>query len=624
MIPKTQCYIFETAQNIMKFIALCILLSAFTYPQQPFTFAHITDTHIGSSTAAEDLRRTVTDLNSMKDIAFAILTGDITEYGSDEHFRLAKQILDSLTIPWYIVPGNHDMKWSESGGSSFAKIFGSERFVFDHQGFTFIGMHQGPRMRMGDGYWAPEDIIWFDSVMQQMPDPRRPIFLATHYPADSGISNWFLMTERLKKYNTQALLNGHWHRNHSALFEGIPSVVGRSNLRARDSVGGYNLVTVRNDSLIYSTRIPGVKTHKPWAVIQLGERDFSQYPVTYRSMSDPQQAKVKWKNTSTSSMTSPPAVWKEYLAAGYSNGIVIVRNTNSGKEVFTVSIGGGIFASPAMDTGYLVVPSSDSNLYCYDLKRKELVWKFKTDASVVAPPVIRNGTVFAGGSDKIFRAIELKSGKLLWRFDSLSGFIEAPPTIAEGKVIFGAWDEHLYCLDAKTGALVWKWKGDKRGTLLSPAVCEPVYSNGKIFIVAPDRHLTAIDSETGKTVWRTDRFKVRETIGLSEDGERVYVRTMNDSLYAFSAKADQPEILWRLHAGFGYDINAAQIREKNGVLFYATMNGLLFMIDGKSGRIMETFKEDVVIAHTTIPLAKDRVIFSNINGTIMDVTWKKK
>src|SRR5215813_8619800 len=77
---------------------------------KPFKFIHISDTHIGSpnGSAEEDLRRTVQDINQQNDIAFVIITGDITELGTDEELKLAKQLLDSLKIKYYIIPGNHD------------------------------------------------------------------------------------------------------------------------------------------------------------------------------------------------------------------------------------------------------------------------------------------------------------------------------------------------------------------------------------------------------------------------------------------------------------------------------------------------------------------------------------
>jgi 3',5'-cyclic AMP phosphodiesterase CpdA len=90
---------------------------------KPFRFAFLSDTHIGSPNggAEEDLRRTVADINQMTDIAFVVITGDITELGTDAEIKLAKEILDGLKVPYYIIPGNHDSGWSESGGVTFGK-----------------------------------------------------------------------------------------------------------------------------------------------------------------------------------------------------------------------------------------------------------------------------------------------------------------------------------------------------------------------------------------------------------------------------------------------------------------------------------------------------------------------
>ncbi|MGE8378813.1 MAG: hypothetical protein ACN6PN_10700, partial [Sphingobacterium sp.] len=52
---------------------LCIINISFA---QSFKFAHVTDTHVGGATGEEDLRRTVKDLNTLKDIDFVILSGD--------------------------------------------------------------------------------------------------------------------------------------------------------------------------------------------------------------------------------------------------------------------------------------------------------------------------------------------------------------------------------------------------------------------------------------------------------------------------------------------------------------------------------------------------------------------
>ena len=77
------------------FVLLTTFITIISYGQfASFRFAFISDTHIGSpnGSAEEDLRRTVRDINSMSDIAFVVLTGDITELGTNEELKLAKQL----------------------------------------------------------------------------------------------------------------------------------------------------------------------------------------------------------------------------------------------------------------------------------------------------------------------------------------------------------------------------------------------------------------------------------------------------------------------------------------------------------------------------------------------------
>jgi outer membrane protein assembly factor BamB len=204
----------------------------------------------------------------------------------------------------------------------------------------------------------------------------------------------------------------------------------------------------------------------------------------------------------------------------------------------------------------------------------------------------------------------------LWQFERLGGFVETKPLVYDGKVIFGAWDQHLYALDARTGKLAWKWKGDRSGTLFSPAACLPVAANGKIFIVAPDRRMTAIDAKTGRQIWRTGDYMVRESIGISEDQSRFYIRAMQDSFYALSTSSHQPETVWEQKTDFGYDINSAMLVEKSGVIFYGTKNGLVYALDAKTGAVKWEHKVGVGVVNTVVPLSATLVLTSDFDGRI--------
>src|SRR5947209_2440976 len=100
----------------------------------PFRFAWLSDTHVGATTGEQDLRAAVNDINSLEGLSFVIISGDVTEYGSREQLRVAKEILDELRVPCHVIPGNHDAKWSESGATDFARIWKDDRFVFEQNG----------------------------------------------------------------------------------------------------------------------------------------------------------------------------------------------------------------------------------------------------------------------------------------------------------------------------------------------------------------------------------------------------------------------------------------------------------------------------------------------------------
>ena len=607
----------------MKRIVLFLLLSnSLVFAQLPsLRFAWLSDTHVGGTTGAEDLRASIRDINRLGGLSFVIVSGDITEYGSLVQLTLAKQILDSLAIPYHLLPGNHDTKWSESGATDFPRLFGSDRFVFAEQGIRFIGMHEGPLMKMGDGHWAPQDVRWLDSVLTALIDPGQPVVFVTHYPIDDEIANWYVVLDRLKKVNTQVVLVGHGHSNRAYSFEGIRGVMGRSNLRSRDSVGGYTIVEVRSDSILFAQRNPGVRTQSPWTAVprrtgrpakeaaSANRPDFSvneKYP----------NVRTRWQSATGYTIASTPAVSDGLAIVGNASGTIHAFDLATGKERWTFHTTGAVYSTPDVSGGIAVVPSTDGCIYALRVTDGTLVWKFKTPRPIVASPRCANGIVYLGSSDGVFRALSVERGTLIWEHRGIAGFVETRPLVSKGRVIFGAWDTHLYALDAKTGSSVWTWTGDRPGALLSPAACWPVASNGSVFIVAPDRQMTAIDEATGRQQWRTGIHQVRESIGLSEDGSRVYVRTMQDSVLALAADSTGPRMLWGTHVGFGYDINSAMLAEKEGRVFYGTKNGLVIALDASTGRVLWEHRIDVALLNTPVPVSANRVLVTDSDGRV--------
>ncbi len=609
-------------------LALALLLNlAVSAETAALKFAWLSDTHIGSATAEDDLRASVRDINSQTGMSFVVVSGDVTEYGSQAQLKRAREILGELQIPFHAVPGNHDTKWSESGGTDFPRIFGDDRFVFDQAGYRFIGLHQGPLMKMGDGHWSPQDVRWLKGQLENTP-AEQPLIFITHYPIDNGIANWFVVLELLKRRNTQVVLCGHGHANQKLLFEGVPGVMGRSNLRARQPVGAYTLVEISNGRMTFSERAPTGETKPAWHSLELRRHDYgadtNQYPrPDYRLNQTYPQIQPAWTFDTGFTISSSPAVEGNTTFVGDGSGTVRALDLNSGKEKWRFKTGGPVYCTPAAANGLVVFGSTDGSIYALNTFSGRQKWKVPTPRPVVACPVVSDGTVFIGSSEGVFRALDLKTGKTRWEFSGVRGFVETRPLVYQERVVFGAWGQQLYALQTRTGALDWTWKGDKAGDLLSPAACWPVGAHGRVFIVAPDRMMTAIDAATGTQIWRSGEHVVRETIGLSTDASRIYVRDMNNYFRAFSTTAPAPVKIWETNAGFGYDINSGMMVEKDGVVFYGTKNDVLYALEGSSGKVLWAHKIGTGVMNTVLPLSSTRVLTTDFDGRVTLITAKR-
>lgn len=368
---------------------------------EPFRFAFLSDTHIGSANADEDLRAAVRDLNAMTNLSFAILSGDVTEYGSREQLLLAKEILGGLKIPCHVVPGNHDTKWSESGATDFPRFYGDERFNFEFGGYRFLAIHQGPLMKMGDGFWSPQDVRWLTDTLKHLPDQNQPLVFITHYPVDDGIANWFEVLDLLKRYNTQIVLCGHGHRNKAFDFEGVPGVMGRSNLRAKDPVGGFNLVEVRDGKMMFSEHPPGGETKPPWRTVALVKHDYASDTNKYRRPDFSMNAKYpkvkeRWQFDSGWTIAATPTVWQDLAIVGDASGTA----------------------------------------FALALKSGEMKWKFKAlNAVYSTPEVSGDRVVFYGTKNDLLLAVDGRTGALKWQHKLGTGVMNTVVPLSANEIL---------------------------------------------------------------------------------------------------------------------------------------------------------------------------------------------
>lgn len=594
-----------------------------------FSFALLTDTHISTSNPRpmEDLQRSIADINQNSSIEFVVVTGDLTENGDLASIQAIKNALDQLNVPYYAASGNHETTWSESGVMDFSRVFGDSRFAFTHNDMYFIGFNSGPVIRMADGHVAPQDITWLKHNLDSVSAAgNTPIFVFTHYPLRNGdVDNWYDVTDVLRQHNVQCIMGGHYHRNLHFDCDGISDVLNRSNMRDKDGNNGYAIIQVTDSIRFFEKRIN--ETARQWLSLPFEKKTYGPSNQELRPdfTINKEYANVQrvWHCSLKGGIYSTPVTDGRSLFIGDDVGCLYSLNLKSGKTNWTFNTGMRIVGSPAVSEGIVVFGSANYNIYGLDAKTGKELWHISTNQAVMGASTIENGIAYIGGGDGRMFAIDIHTGKIKWSFDELKNYVLTRPLVYNQKLYFGTWDTHFYALNLADGSLAWKWNNGNGNPKLSPASVWPVAANGKIFITAPDRYFTCLDAETGEQVWRTKEYKVRETVGLSEDGKTVYSKCMWDTIVAMDATVAEPITRWATHAGFGYEHNPAMPLEKDGTLWVSTKNGLLLGVDAQNGNVMWRHKIGNSILNTPLPLSGTECIFTSSEGTITYIRVKQ-
>ena len=613
----------------------CLLPFMVQAQQAVFRFAQLTDIHLSPNNPnpTEDLLRSIAQINATDSIDFVLVTGDIAEEGDRTSMEKVKSCLDLLKVKYYVVLGNHETKWSDSGCTAFGEIFGGERFEFEHKGFLFLGFNSGPLMRMAYGHVVPQDIRWMAETMERYnagnSRPDKPVILVTHYPMTEGdVDNWYEVTDAVRPYNIRLFIGGHYHRDRDLRYDGIPGILMRSNLRDKDEKPGYGIYEITEDSILVHTQRIG-EPKRQWAAFSLTDSYYDRngkaekYP-DFSVNKEYAQVQEQWIVQTGAGIYCSPAGEKDKVFVGDDLGRLTAYALKNGKKLWSFQSGKRIVGTPAVSEGIVVFGSADCKIYGLDAQNGNLLWTVEAAEPVLGAVTIENGIAYIGASDHTFRAVNIRTGEVKWAFAGVRGYIETKPLVTDNKVIFGAWDNTLYALNKADGKELWKWTGGLTRMHFSPAAVWPVAADGKVFITDPQRAMTAINIETGNTVWRTFQSMVRETIGLSEDKERIYSKTMNDSIVCYSTKGDQPHKLWASNVGFGYEHAPSMQVEKNGVVFGSTKEGLIFALEATTGKVLWKHKTGNSLISTVVPLDNNRVLFTATSGETGMLKFKIK
>jgi Icc protein len=235
------------------------------------TIAHLSDLHVGAwHFVPEKLEICVEEVNELEPDLVAI-TGDITVFGFEQEYELAKKYLGDLHQKILVVPGNHDVRYC--GDKYFDKYFGYGNKVMKiSDELTVVGVDSSVP-DLDEGTVGRGKQRWLRKELQKIPEGVCKVVAIHHHLIpipDTGRERSILtdsgdVLKLLIEEGVNVVLCGHRHTPYLWLLENLPILVAGSTssekLRAHIK-NSYNIIKITDNGLKIKLREIGGEERK--------------------------------------------------------------------------------------------------------------------------------------------------------------------------------------------------------------------------------------------------------------------------------------------------------------------------------------------------------------------------
>jgi 3',5'-cyclic AMP phosphodiesterase CpdA len=153
--------------------------------------AQVTDPHIKAAgqlayrqvDTAANLARCIGHLLGLKRRPdLVLMTGDLTDFGREEEYRLLRELIAPLPMPVYVIPGNHDERENFRRAfhdHRYLPVAGKLHYVIDDYPIRMIGLDTTIAGKSG-GEVDAACLAWLTDCL--VAAPERPTLLFMHHP----------------------------------------------------------------------------------------------------------------------------------------------------------------------------------------------------------------------------------------------------------------------------------------------------------------------------------------------------------------------------------------------------------------------------------------------------------
>ena len=489
---------------MLKFSLFTVLLivSTISFAQEKY-IAVITEPQIGIQENANNLIQVVNDISRRKNISQVIVLGNITANGKFDEFIWAQEILDGLTIPYFVIGGERDYFLSQGRGSEITLLWGDDKKIFNGRNYNLLCLNTILPEYSTHYHFASETLNWVDDKLSK--SNKKRIITFTYFPISKvdNSSKFFEMTLGYKFFSFVS-------KKEKQKSE-IPTLEGLYLNRKND--WGYLLISNNKDSLnvikilgsevkkksnpeIIVPVFAPIKTFesiKPvetfssvdeiWSVsfdktlisspVSRGDKIFAGFKDgTIVCISSTGQE--KWKYDSHGKIQNSPVTSEDVLITADTNGDISILNVNTGPPAQVIGIGEKLSGISVVDLANnskgIVAGTANGNLYCYDLANFEQVWTNQiSDYAINAPIIYSRNNIYFKDIEGTLYCVSVNNGLLIWKISSTQGGWKIQSALNKikandnlfvtGNNLFLVDDiGNLFCIDALLGLVEWNIK----------------------------------------------------------------------------------------------------------------------------------------------------------------------
>lgn len=129
-----------------------------------------------------DMLKAALSQAKQEDAKFVIGLGDFSDVGTIDELEAAKSVFDDSKLPYYVIPGDHDLWDSRDKGKSpvfnFSQVFGTPYRAFSDSGIRFLLIYNSDNYNGVDS----SEFSWIEDELNKKTDDQKSIYVFLHEP----------------------------------------------------------------------------------------------------------------------------------------------------------------------------------------------------------------------------------------------------------------------------------------------------------------------------------------------------------------------------------------------------------------------------------------------------------